>query len=151
MTPDPTPGSDTPPASGAASPGTKQLRILQALWDGGPATARSLVERLRATGEQTSLSTVQTQLRLLMKKQAVTHTRDGRQFVFEAVATPEAVASRRTQDLLDTLFGGSVTRLMSHLLEGGQVSAAEAEALADLIDRHAAADGTDDAAASDSA
>ena len=61
--------------------GRMQFRIMQVLWDRGRANAREITEALNAT-EPVAHSTVQTLLRQLEAKGAVSHEAEDRTFVF---------------------------------------------------------------------
>ena len=62
--------------------GRVQLRIMQFLWEHGPATARTITKALDAD-EPIAHSTVQTLLRGLETKQAIAHQVEGRTFIFK--------------------------------------------------------------------
>ena len=61
--------------------GRVQLRIMQVLWEQGRSTAREITDTLNTT-EPIAHSTVQTLLRGLEEKDAVSHKSEGRTFVF---------------------------------------------------------------------
>lgn len=66
---------------GATRLGRVQLLIMQVLWDKGRATAREITDAINAS-EPIAHSTVQTLLRGLEEKGAVSHEAEGRTFVF---------------------------------------------------------------------
>ena len=67
-------------------------------------------------------NTVLTLLRIMEKKGYVSHTKDGRAFIFQP-AVDRAVASRSAlQTLVNRFFDGSPRLLMLNLLEDGQLS-----------------------------
>lgn len=95
--------------------GRTQLRIMLVLWEKGHATAREIAEELKREGPIAD-STVQTLLRRLEKKGAVTHDIEGRTFIFRPLKDQEDLLRNSTHDLIEYLFGGSPTELISHLL-----------------------------------
>jgi BlaI family transcriptional regulator, penicillinase repressor len=113
--------------------GRVQLRIMQFLWEHGPATARTITEALDAE-EPIAHSTVQTLLRGLEAKQAITHEVEGRTFVFHPRVRQEQVTKSATRDLLDRVFSGNVSDLVSYLLKHEPVSRDELKAIRRLID-----------------
>lgn len=116
--------------------GHLQLRIMRVLWDEGEATARRITEVL-SESSFTAHSTVQTLLRMLEDKKAVTHERRDRTFVFRALIAESEVSRSVAQDLLARVFQGSVTGLVSHLLESEDVSPEEMKRLQSLVERKA--------------
>ena len=104
--------------------GRVQLRIMQVLWERRRATAREITEALNAD-EPIAHSTVQTLLRGLEARRAVDHELEGRTFVFFPLVREGQVARSVTRELLDRVFGGSVSELVAYLLKSENVSADE--------------------------
>lgn len=115
--------------------GKVQLQIMQFLWQKGEATAREITNHLADDGELAH-STVQTLLRKLEKKGAIGHVERDRIFVFKPVAREADVTESSTRDFLARVFQGSVSGLVSHVLEHENVSAEELQRLKNLIDSH---------------
>ena len=98
-----------------------ELKIMEALWDSGPASVREILEKLPAK-KRPAYTTVQTILYRLEAKEAVRRTRKiGNAHIFEPVFTRKAVHRRVIEDLLG-LFGGRAQPLVSHLIESGQLT-----------------------------
>ena len=112
--------------------GRVQLRIMQVLWDKKRATAREITDAMNVD-EPVAHSTVQTLLRNLEAKHAVGHQIEGRTFIFEALVREEQVTRSVTRDLLDRVFDGSVSNLVTYLLKNEKVSPAELKELRRLI------------------
>lgn len=113
--------------------GKVQLKIMQALWARGRATAREITDDLSHEAP-IAHSTVQTLLRQLAEKGAVTHDVEERTFVFRPLYQPDEVATTATRDLLGRVFHGSVFGLVSHLLRHEKVSPEEMARLRALLD-----------------
>ncbi|MEX2139113.1 MAG: BlaI/MecI/CopY family transcriptional regulator [Pirellulales bacterium] len=112
--------------------GRVQLRIMQVLWERRRATAREITEALNAD-EPIAHSTVQTLLRGLEAKRAVDHKVEGRTFVFFPLVREEQVARSVTRELLDRVFGGSVSELVAYLLKHENVSTDELRELRRIV------------------
>lgn len=119
---------------GRARLGRVQLRIMRVLWEKGEATAREITDQI-CLEEMIAHSTVQTLLRQMEAKGAVTHRLHERTFVFRPVAAEEEVRSRATSDLLSRFFDGSVSGLVAHLLKRESIPPEEISRLRELIDR----------------
>lgn len=123
------PKRETPPALGKL-----ELKIMQALWKKQPATARQITEAVNVgAGRAVAHSTVQTLLRKMEAKNAITHEEQERVFLFRARFAEEEVTASATADLLGRVFGGSATALVAHLLRREDVSEAERARLRALI------------------
>jgi predicted transcriptional regulator len=112
-----------------------ELALLQALWEEGPATIRQLVERVYAQEGTSVYATVQKLLDRLEAKGCVRRDRGGAVHVFEAAIDRDALIGRRLRAVADALCGGSITPLLTHLVQGGELSARDRKELRDLIDR----------------
>jgi Predicted transcriptional regulator len=113
--------------------GKMQLQIMQVLWDRGEATARQITEELCRT-TPIAHSTVQTLLRKMEAKGAITHDASERIFVFRPLYPRHEVNGSVAQDILKRVFGGSVYGLVSHLFKSETISADEMRRLRELIE-----------------
>jgi BlaI family penicillinase repressor len=120
-------------AKTTAKLGEVQLQIMQVLWQRGQATAREITDELNRR-KPIAHSTVQTLLRKLETKGAVTHKIEDRTFVFVPVREETEVATTATRDLLARLFDNSVSGLVAHLLKHEKISRRELAELRRLIE-----------------
>jgi len=120
-------------AKTTAKLGEVQLQIMQVLWQKGAATAREITDEL-SRRKPIAHSTVQTLLRKLETKGAVTHEMQDRTFVFRPVRQETEVTTTATRDLLARLFDNSVSGLVAHLLKHEKISRKELAELRRLIE-----------------
>ena len=111
------------------------LALLSALWDHGPATIRQLVDRVYGQGGASLYATVQKLLERLEQKGCVERDRSESVHVFTATVDRAELIGRRLRAVADALCGGSLTPLLTHLVEGEGMSQAERRELRSLIDR----------------
>ena len=78
-------------------------------------------------------STIRTILRNLEEKGYVTHTVDGRTFVYRAVDSKRNVAVQAAQQLIDRFCGGSVEELLVGLVDNQVLEAKQLQRLAEKI------------------
>ena len=112
-----------------------ELALLQALWEEGPATIRQLVERVYAQEGASVYATVQKLLERLEAKGCVVRDRSEPVHVFAAAINRDELIGRRLRAVADSLCGGSLTPLLTHLVEGGDLTAQDRQELRSLIDR----------------
>jgi len=112
-----------------------ELSLLQALWDLGPATIRQLVEEVYRQNGPSMYATVQKLLDRLEAKGCVTRDRRAPVHVFAAAINRDELIGRRLRAVADSLCGGSLSPLLTHLVEGRGLSDAERRELRSLIDR----------------
>jgi len=111
-----------------------ELDVLTALWDGGPATIRKLTDRLYPSGGVAQYATVQKLLERLELKGYVRRDRSASVHVFAATVAREDLIGRRLRAIADKLCGGSLTPLLSHLIQSRPLSPAERRSLRLLIE-----------------
>jgi predicted transcriptional regulator len=111
-----------------------ELRVLQALWERGPSTIRQLTDRLHPAGGPARYATVQVLLDRLEEKEFVARQRTATAHTFTAVVDRDELIGRKLRCVAETLCGGSVTPLLTHLVRAKQLSVQEREALRALID-----------------
>ena len=119
-----------------------ELAALSALWDAAPDTARGLCRRLYGEPAPSSVATVQTLLARLERKGFVSRDRSERAHMFRPAVTREGFAGAELAGLADRLSAGSLTPLLSHLVDAGRLTEADLEDLRGLLAaRRAGAEG----------
>ena len=78
-------------------------------------------------------STVRTVLRRLEEKGFVSHTVEGRTYVYRAVQTRRNVAARAVSHIVDRFCGGSVEQLLMGMVENKVLDSEELKLLAQKI------------------
>jgi predicted transcriptional regulator len=111
-----------------------ELAILQVLWDGGAATIRQLTDVLYPQGGASKYATVQKLLDRLAADRYVRRDRSEGVNVYSAAIGRDDLIGRRLRTLVDKLCGGSLTPLLSHLVNSHPLSAEERKSLRTLID-----------------
>jgi predicted transcriptional regulator len=103
-----------------------QEEIMQLVWDIGECTVGDLRDAIAArTGEKPPHSTVSAVILALDKRGFVTHRTYGRTFVYEPKISREQYGTRSLGQVLNNYFGGSVNRLVTHLVRGEDLSLQE--------------------------
>jgi BlaI family penicillinase repressor len=111
-----------------------ELAILQVLWETGGATVRQLVDRLYPSAGPSAPPTVQKLLERLEAKGHAVRDRSGQVAVFRAAIDRSSLIRQRARNLAEELCGGSLTSLLTHLVEDEGLGAEERRALHKLVD-----------------
>ncbi|HJZ58152.1 MAG TPA: BlaI/MecI/CopY family transcriptional regulator [Gemmataceae bacterium] len=130
--PSPTAGAGPPPGVSET-----ELKVLQSLWDCGPSTIRQLTERLYKAVTPAHYATVQKLLERLEKDRCVRRDRSATPHVFTAAITRDAYIGGQLRAMAEKLCGGSLTPLLTHLIQTESLSAKERSELRKLLDRPA--------------
>ena len=112
-----------------------ELSVMRSLWDRGPSTIRELTDGLYPGGETAHYATVQKLLERLTAKGYVRRRRRGRLHVYASAADREALIARRLRDMANKLCQGSMTPLLTHLVNASELSTTDLAALRELVDR----------------
>jgi BlaI family transcriptional regulator, penicillinase repressor len=112
--------------------GDLQLKIMKVLWEREEA---GVADVLQALGADAGLAytTVATMLRKMEARGLVEHVSEGRRFLYRALVSPDAVTQSMADDILERLFEGRLSDLLSHLLSTREVSREELAELERLI------------------
>jgi predicted transcriptional regulator len=114
------------------TPTPRELELLKVLWEQGPRSVAEVHRILRtADGWQPAPNTVQTLLRIMETKGLVTHTAEGRTFIYRPVFSREESAAR----FLDRVFDGAASQLVLTLLKAEKIPPAELEQMRQLINQ----------------
>lgn len=106
--------------------------LMDYVWANPNCTAETCREGL-AGQRKLKDSTIRTILRKLEEKGYVTHTVDGRTFVYRAVDTKRNVAVQAAKHLIDRLCGGSVEELLVGLIDNQLLEPKQMQRLAEKI------------------
>jgi predicted transcriptional regulator len=120
------PRSDVPDA---------ELAVLKALWERGPATIREIADKLYPGGEVAHYATVQKLLERLHSRGHVSRRRKGLANVFAAKVAREDLIRHRLRETADKLCEGSMTPLLTQLVQAKGLTAEEIAELRAMIDR----------------
>ncbi len=111
-----------------------ELAVLQQLWDRGAATIRQLTEAIYPEGTPSLYGTVQKLLERLEAKACVTRDRDTWPHVFRAIISRDELIGLRLRVMAEKLCGGSLTPLLTHLVEGERLTPQQRQALRARLD-----------------
>src|SRR6202045_1996846 len=112
--------------------GDLQREVVQVVWAHAPVTAEAVRERLSRPLKE---STVRTVLRRLEEKGYITHTIDGRTFVYDVAAPRGQVAARAVRRIVDWVCNGSVEEVLVGMVDSHMIDWKQLGTLADKFGR----------------
>ena len=122
------------PRPPSVHPTDGELEILHVLWSAGAVSLSAVCEALRRERD-VAATTVATMLRVMSDKNLVKRTGSGRGATWAAAVSQQKTERGMVRKLVDRVFDGAADRLATHLVEGGQLNAAQLTDLRRLIDR----------------
>lgn len=118
--------------SGGVSLSELQLGLMRVLWARGEASTADVAEALRDERDLAH-TTVATLLTRLEKRGLLSSRREGRALVYQPLVSEVEVQRSMVGSLVDRLFAGRASALVSHLLDARGVDAAELAELQALL------------------
>ena len=109
-----------------------QEAILDVLVAKGPSTAEQVREAL-APVHRLKDSSVRTLLRRLEAREFVSHTVDGKVFIYQAMTAPQQVAAHSVRQIIDRFWSGSVEQFLTGMVDEKVLTRAEIARLAKKI------------------
>jgi len=117
-----------------------ELAVMQVLWERGAVTVRQVVDRLYPGGSPSAPPTVQKLLERLEAKGYVARDRSGHVQTFRATIDRPALITLRLRGLAEELCDGSLTSLLTYLVQAEGLDANQRKALRKLVDEWGASD-----------
>jgi predicted transcriptional regulator len=112
-----------------------ELSVLEVLWRKGPSTVREISDELYPGGGASKHATVQKLLERLEKENRyVKRDRSGNVQLFVATIDRDHLIGRRLDNIVESLCGGSLTPLLTHLVKSERLSGDELQSLQELIE-----------------
>jgi predicted transcriptional regulator len=104
----------------------RELEIMRVVWKLGEASARQIQENLSGERHYNSVMTI---IRVLERKNQLTHREEGRAHIYRAAVNPEKARTRVLKHLIQNVFGGSAASLVLNLVETGDLTFEELDAI----------------------
>jgi predicted transcriptional regulator len=111
--------------------GELERKVMQLIWAHGPMTAELVRERLDRRLKE---STVRTVLRRLEEKGFVSHTTEGRTYIFSAVHDRQRVAAKAVHRIADWFCDGSIEEVLVGIVDAKMLDKEQLELLAAKIE-----------------
>jgi predicted transcriptional regulator len=109
-----------------------ELEILNILWEEGPATVRTVNERLaRDAGYTTTLKLMQ----IMLEKGLLRRDASTKVHVYEAAVSREQTQGQLVQRMIDTVFNGSAMSLVMQALGNHKASSAEMDQIREYLEK----------------
>lgn len=111
-----------------------ELAVMELLWTSEHLTARQIREQLYGDSDKAQHGTVQRLLQNLEKKGHVQRDRSLGVNLFSALVSREAYGASQLESLAQSLTGGSIAPLLTHLLDEKKLEKSEIKRLRKLLE-----------------
>jgi predicted transcriptional regulator len=110
-----------------------ESRVMQVLWDQAPRSAEDIVAAL-APQTDWHEKTIKTLVNRLLRKGAISATRDGRRYLYAPQLTREAWQTAESQSLLERVFDGRLAPMLAHFSRQEKLSPRDVRELRELVE-----------------
>src|SRR5438132_5743336 len=111
-----------------------ELAVLQTLWERGQATIRQLTDAIYPEGTPSHYGTVQKLLERLEAKGCVQRDRNSWPHAFAATVSRDELIGLRLRVMAEKLCGGSLSPLLTHLVEFERLTPQQLQTLRSRLD-----------------
>ena len=111
-----------------------ELRLMEILWEKGPATVHQLLEALPGQ-PALAYNSVLTTIRILEKKAYVQHLKEGRAHLYMPMVGKKEATRSEVSNLVGRFFKNSHELLMLNLIQDRSLDAAELKRLREMLEQ----------------
>ncbi len=108
--------------------------IMNALWEGHPAKARDISQRLPGKVNW-AYTTIKTMLTRLVDKKAVSESKQGNTSIYQPILSRQQARRGALRTVLDQAFDGAFGPMMHFLVEDQKLTAKQRRELIDILDK----------------
>lgn len=109
-----------------------EYEVMKIVWQSAPISTNEITDRLVKTTSW-SPKTIQTLIKRLVTKGALTYEKKGRVFVYTPLVKEDTYLDEKSNSFLKQYFGGDITAMVSSYLEHDKLSEDEIEQLYTLL------------------
>lgn len=117
----------------AAEPTKSELEILQVLWKHGPSTVRFVNEQLNEQKREVQYTSTLKLMQIMVEKGLLDRDASQMKHVYTAVLEESKTKSALLERFVNTLYDGSASSLMMHLIGHKKTSKKELERIKELL------------------
>lgn len=109
-----------------------EFEVMKIIWKYTPISTNEITEKLMQTTAW-SPKTIQTLIKRLVTKGALTYEKQSRVFVYTPLVKESEYIDQESNSFLKRYYGGTITAMLSAYIENDRLSKAEADTLRSLL------------------
>ena len=122
------------PMKGLPQISEAEYEVMKVIWRDAPVSTNEVTDKLTRTTAW-SPKTIQTMLKRLVSKGALTYVKEGRVFVYSPLVGEEEYVSQKSSSFLSRYYRGALTSMVAAYLENDRLSDDEIDTLRSLLDK----------------
>ena len=112
-----------------------EFEVMKIVWESAPINTNEITERLLKTTSW-SAKTIQTLIKRLVTKGALTYEKQGRIFVYTPLVEETEYINHQSSSFLNRFYGGDISAMLSSYIENNQLSETELQHLRSILSRN---------------
>lgn len=109
-----------------------EFQVMKIVWEHAPVSTNQVTDYLTRTTKW-SPKTIQTMLKRLVQKKALTYDKEGRVFIYTPLVGREDYVKQESRHFLQRFFNGNMVSMMAAFLDMEELSQQEADELKELL------------------
>lgn len=109
-----------------------EFEVMKVIWKYAPISTNEVTEKLTQTTDW-SPKTIQTMLKRLVNKKALTYEKQSRVFVYTPLIQQDEYIRQKSNSFLDRFYDGNIVSMLSSYLKDEKLSASEIDSLRSLL------------------
>ena len=112
-----------------------EFQVMKIVWEHAPVSTNQVTEYLARTTKW-SPKTIQTMLKRLVQKKALTYDKEGRVFIYTPLIGQEDYVNQESRHFLQRFYNGNLVSMMTAFLDMEELSQQEVDELKELLTAH---------------
>lgn len=112
-----------------------EFQVMKIVWEHAPVSTNQVTEYLVRTTKW-SPKTIQTMLKRLVQKKALTYDKEGRVFIYTPLFGHEDYVNQESRHFLQRFYNGNVVSMITAFLDMEELSQQEVDELKELLSAH---------------
>lgn len=109
-----------------------EFEVIKVIWKYAPISTNEVTEKLTQTTDW-SPKTIQTMLKRLVNKKALTYEKQSRVFVYTPLIQQDEYIRQKSNSFLDRFYDGNIVSMLSSYLKDEKLSDSEIDSLRSLL------------------
>ena len=111
-----------------------EFEVMKVIWKFAPSSTNEITDRLLKTTSW-SAKTIQTLIKRLVTKGALTYEKQGRVFVYTPLVEENEYINQQSNSFLNRFYDGNISAMLSSYLENNQLSETELRNLRSILSK----------------
>ena len=112
-----------------------EFQVMKIVWEHAPVSTNQVTEYLVRTTKW-SPKTIQTMLKRLVQKKALTYDKEGRVFIYTPLIGHEDYVNQESRQNLQRFYNGNVVSMVTAFMDMEELSQQEVDELKELLSAH---------------